>query len=356
MTTLIATADLHLTANPRDEYRWGVFRLLRELAADARDPRIAILGDLTDAKDRHPARLVNRVVSEIAKLAEVARVYVLAGNHDYVERSECFFSFLNHLHNVRFVHTRPRLVRWGGHRVLLAPHMPPDAREELAAALQRSNPVSGEPEPYSLVLMHQTVAGSVASNGARLDGLPPGLFGGHGVVLSGDVHVPQRVGPVEYVGSPYPVRFGDGADYRVVVLRLRAGGRKSAIKSVKTADLFPARAVIRAGGVREAKDAIKRLKRGDQARVEIRVPPGKAVTEEDVASLRRLAEARGVEVASLSVAREAADRPQRRGGGRAPRAPADRKALLEDFCRRKRLRPRVAALGKELLEEATDGA
>lgn len=356
MTTLIATADLHLTANPRDEYRWGVFRLLRELAEGARDPRVAILGDLTDAKDRHPARLVNRVVSEVARLAEVARVYVLAGNHDYVERSECFFSFLNHLHNVRFVHTRPRSVRWGNHRVLLAPHMPSDALDELATMLQRKNPVSGEPETYSLVLMHQTVSGSVASNGARLDGLPPSLFGGHGVVLSGDVHVPQRVGPVEYVGSPYPVRFGDKAECRVVVLRLRAGGRKSAIKSVKTAHLFPARTIIRVGGVRAAKDAIKRLKRGDQARVEIKVPPGKAVTEKDVASLRRLADARGVEVVSLSVAREVAERPQQQDEGRVPRAPADRKTLLEDFCRRKRLRPRVAALGKELLEEATDGA
>ena len=35
---------------------------------------------------------------------------------------------------------------------------------------------------------------------------------------SGDVHVPQKIGNIEYVGAPYPIRFGDNFTGRVVVI------------------------------------------------------------------------------------------------------------------------------------------
>lgn len=351
MRRVIVTADLHLTANPRDEYRWGVFDLLRELAEGHDDVRFVILGDLTDAKDRHPSRLVNRVVTSVERLAECGKVYILAGNHDYIERRECFFAFLNSLPGVRFIHSEPRVLRWGRRRVLFLPHMPGTAVGEIETALRPHNATTGDLEPFDLVFMHQTVEGSVASNGVRLGGLPRELFAPHGLVLSGDVHVPQRVGPVEYVGSPYPVRFGDEAECRVVVLTL---GRKVLKNSVSTVRRFPARVFIRVNGISRAKRALSRLKSGDQAKIELRLRPGRAATAEDVASLRAFASEAGVEVVSLAVTQEKPEDVEGLTEEQERHKPPDKLELLRDYCRRRRLRPRVAAVGRELLEEALD--
>ena len=94
MRPLIFT-DIHLTDNPREEYRWRVFDdaivqfLFLKKATD-----IMILGDLTDRKDNHSASLVNRLVRNVKRLAELAPVTVLMGNHDYLDPINPFFGFL----------------------------------------------------------------------------------------------------------------------------------------------------------------------------------------------------------------------------------------------------------------------
>jgi hypothetical protein len=72
----------------------------------------------------------------------------------------------------------------------------------------------------SLVFMHQSVIGSLTSNGYLMkEGLSPNYFKRfRGQVFSGDIHVPQNVGPVIYVGTPYSVRFNDHFKPRVIVL------------------------------------------------------------------------------------------------------------------------------------------
>jgi hypothetical protein len=60
----------------------------------------------------------------------------------------------------------------------------------------------------------------MASNGQRMEGelrsrLP---MADSCKYFSGDIHVPQVCGDVEYIGSPYPVHFGDTYTPRVLVL------------------------------------------------------------------------------------------------------------------------------------------
>ena len=71
------------------------------------------------------------------------------------------------------------------------------------------------PDCY-FILTHHTFAGAYAENGVGLRGLrlplrsPP--------IFSGDVRVPQRQGPVTYVGPPTLIRFGDSYQPRVILL------------------------------------------------------------------------------------------------------------------------------------------
>lgn len=220
----IITTDLHLTANPDDEYRWGLFPWLKEQAKENRAKSVAILGDLTDAKDYHSSVLVNRVVKSITSLLEVVpQVLILQGNHDYLKDGHPFFSFLNSIPGVKFI-TEP----WS------------DTEEELSALWlpHTKNPAKDwngytDLSWYSHIFMHQTFKGSVASNGQEMEGegmekvnwineqLVPEIW-------SGDIHVPQKMKFVEYVGSPYHVHFGDKYDPRAILLE--RGGRRRDLK------------------------------------------------------------------------------------------------------------------------------
>ena len=208
MFPAILTSDLHLTDAPCDEYRWSIFDRIAEHAKREKARSIIILGDLTDAKDRHSARLVRRVTYSIAQLADERDVHILKGNHDYVNEDYAFFSFLTLIDHVRFIETP---YDFGTPRCVFIPH----SRDP--EVLKQGLRLVDDKTVYCF--MHHTVGGAKASNGQVMQGDEIKFPRPSSVkYFSGDIHVPQRVGPLEYVGSPYPVHFGDTFGARIMVL------------------------------------------------------------------------------------------------------------------------------------------
>ncbi len=226
---ILFTSDIHLTDRYADEYRWGVFGKLRQVARDKGATVIAILGDVTDAKGGHSAALVNRIVSEIDSLAQEFEVYILKGNHDYTEEHIPFFRFLDLLPNVRFIND-PELIEVGGTRVLALPHAHGTATSrngEAGGAQGSANTLTGSKVvamakelDYDMIWIHNTVRGSTMANGRCMDNhgvdlvtqdkrRHAGVYDGQVPIIAGDVHVPQEVGPVTYLGAPHPICFGD---------------------------------------------------------------------------------------------------------------------------------------------------
>lgn len=204
----LLVSDLHLTANPRDAYRWELFKWMRvKVFKRYGVERLHILGDLTDAKDNHSSTLVNRIVDELATTAEMVEVDVLQGNHDYLKKDEAFFRFLDLIPGCRFIDQIRRDAD-----LLYLPHTRTPNEDWSAIPWNDS----------AYVMMHQTVTGSVASNGSQMEGeleasiLPQ--YKHRPKIYSGDIHVPQVIGDVEYVGSPYHVHFGDRFTPRAVLL------------------------------------------------------------------------------------------------------------------------------------------
>jgi UDP-2,3-diacylglucosamine pyrophosphatase LpxH len=230
MTKILFTSDIHLTDRYSDEYRFGVFGKLRRVAREQGATVIALLGDITDAKGGHSAALVNRITKEIDALAQEFEVYILKGNHDYTEEHLPFFGFLDLLPNVRFI-SDPEVIQVGDSRVLALPHAHSTATSRFgqAGGDQGSlNTLTGRrvtdlvrDEHYDMIWIHNTVRGSTMANGRCMDNhgvdLCPdeprrhtGLYEGAQVpIIAGDVHVPQEVGPVTYLGAPHPICFGD---------------------------------------------------------------------------------------------------------------------------------------------------
>ena len=247
---LIAT-DLHLTAAPSTEYRWGLFPWLAKMIKEHHVRTLLILGDITDAKDNHSAELANRVVAAFNGLP-IADIRILCGNHDWLKKGQEYFRFLNLIPAVEFI-TKPTEDS--------DPHGPisyflPYSKDPVAdwKGMDFSH--------YDLLFMHQTIKGAVASNGQEMDGEELPDFKGPRV-YSGDIHVPQVIGGLTYVGSPYHVHFGDNFEPRCLLLD----------KQGREVDLHfetISRVVVKVSGLRELRR--KKFKPGDQVKLRVELP------------------------------------------------------------------------------------
>ena len=90
----LLTSDIHHTSRAADAYRWDLWPWAREQITKNRLKALFILGDLTDNKDAHPAELVNRLVDEIQQTAKLCPIYILKGNHDFIDPTTPFFKFI----------------------------------------------------------------------------------------------------------------------------------------------------------------------------------------------------------------------------------------------------------------------
>lgn len=256
----LITTDLHLDDDPINEYRFDLFPWLAERAEAHKASHVFILGDLTTAKDRHSAKLVNRIAREIATLAKVTRVMLLRGNHDAIDPKEPFFRFLRQMPNVDYFRKAtlrgvPDLGKNGtAYDCWFLPHSRHPQKDFGDLDLNLAD----------FVFMHQTVDGAASENGMALSGVPRGMFKAPRMVFSGDVHVPQQVGNVTYVGSPYHVHFGD--NFKPQVLLLERLGVTHALR-------FPApsKVHLRVAGLKQLRSNSDAAS-GDHVKVTITLP------------------------------------------------------------------------------------
>lgn len=203
------TSDLHFTAKPEDAYRWELFPWLASKIDEYSLEWIIIPGDITDAKDNHPAVLVNRLVDELAALSKCVNVLMVMGNHDCIDPDYPFLGFLNYIPGLYFQSAGPCTYEIGNAVIGVMPHTenPEQKWQKARKHLFKK---------WDLGIMHHTVEGSLISNGERLHGTTTKYFEGC-PFISGDVHVPQQRSTITYVGSPYHVHFGDRFTPRVLV-------------------------------------------------------------------------------------------------------------------------------------------
>lgn len=207
---MLITSDLHLTANDADAYRFGVFKWLEKQLKKFEQDELLILGDITDFKDYHPAVLENRIVDELVQLTNLAHITILCGNHDYKKVQAPALAFLNEIDGIDFIYGEPVKLN----RKLFLPH----TRDPVSAW----NPNSSMFDDIDYVFMHESVIGSKTSEMYNIEsGISSKFFDflpKHIVIIAGDIHLPQRVGRVEYVGAPYRIRFGDNYKPRILLL------------------------------------------------------------------------------------------------------------------------------------------
>ena len=208
--TYLLIGDLHLTDKPRDAYRFKIFPWIRQMIVDHKVTTTIIMGDLTDQKDKHSAKLVRAITDGFLSLYDEMdyhqnTTYILKGNHDYIDPVNPFFNFLNYLPGVTFVSEPTALVD----SIFAIPHT--RSEDDFIAACKQG-------KDYEYLFIHQTITGAVSESGAALSGFSPSAFLPWAKVYAGDIHKPQTIGQVTYVGSPYSIRFGDNFTPRCILL------------------------------------------------------------------------------------------------------------------------------------------
>jgi hypothetical protein len=327
LKTLI-TGDLHLTTNPVDGYRWDIFPWLERQITNREISHLLILGDLTERKDEHPARLVHRLVRRLRILAKLCPIDILKGNHDYIDEATPFFGFLSGLRGITF-HTKPAEKKIGGMNCLFLPHV-----------RKWKTYREYDLKKYRRVFIHQAIEGAVGSNGHAVEGVPTRAFKDAHCVIAGDIHKPQTLlrGKFIYVGSPHPVNFGDDFKPRVLIDRghiidplPRVSIRKMVLHLTDPKE-------IRSSG----------LTRGDRAKVTLHLPRSEFIHwETHRAYLKDTAEEMGVELHDVKLAEIPSTGLVRRST--VPTS-TDRAEVFSRFCRRRNLVGGLVAVGSDLLE------
>ena len=251
MNALIIS-DLHLTERKQDAYRWEVFDHVKDFAEDKNIDYLFILGDLLDRKDRHPAELVNRLIDDLISCSNYFNsITILKGNHDYLKPDAPFLEFIRHLPNITWIDSPYR-----NNDILWLPHSrnPEEEWKDLNF------------ENLAYIFMHQSVIGSKVSNafemnhGLNLNWLTSRT---NAKIYSGDIHVPQKIGALTYIGTQHPVSFGD--DYQPRMLWLNGKEEISIdVQSIK-------RLVLKITTTKDLERLKnnKQLVKGDQVKVKV---------------------------------------------------------------------------------------
>ncbi len=213
MKTLVFS-DPHWNDNIRDSYRHDFVRVFHAIAKERAPDLVLCLGDLCEVKDKHSAWLVNKVVGHIHGLSRLCPMGILMGNHDYLMPGNPFYGFLGRLENVTWVGVA------ADSQTLMSGSLPRDFR---ALFLPHTRDWKRDWAKINLsghdwIFAHQTFNGADTGFGRKLEGIPLGALPPDASVVSGDVHPPQQLGQVTYVGAPYLINFGDDYSPRVLLL------------------------------------------------------------------------------------------------------------------------------------------
>jgi predicted phosphodiesterase len=199
----LVTSDIHISKNPIDVYRLVFLKeTLPALLDKYKATQLIVAGDITQDKDGHPASLVNEMVECFHNLSKKCEIIILQGNHDASNVQDPFFQFLSKFDNIKWI-SAPIVLD----NCLYLPH----TRD------YKKDWVGIDFEGHDFIIAHNTFGGTTV-NGQSLSGIPTNIFPDDAAVLSGDIHEPQQVDVVTYIGSPFLCSFGDDYQPRVLVL------------------------------------------------------------------------------------------------------------------------------------------
>lgn len=215
---ILLVSDTHFSDKPLARSRYKIFAALREFIEREKPTMLVHCGDIADNKNYHSAHLVNSVVCGFAELAGAMQahggeIHVLSGNHDFVPgEKQAFWNFLNYV-GVHYHHTAA-IVDTSAGRCAFYPY-----------GTLRDTPRAHSGSAAKFAFAHECFVGAKNNiggdipTGEQLDDFYNAIGVDNNTILfAGDIHSPQCVGKIQYVGAPYQTEFGCNYTGRCLVV------------------------------------------------------------------------------------------------------------------------------------------
>lgn len=213
---ILFCSDTHFDDKDRNEYRWGLFPWIKQVIQENNVSTLIHGGDVFHHGDRYTSRLINRFIDNIMDISTgLENIYILKGNHDEIDPNNPYLRWINNIPKLHFF-INPLDILIEDKKFLLLPHSrdPISTWESYKELIHQAD----------YITCHQTFNGAVSENGQQLEGVSASIFKEtKAKIYSGDIHKSQVLGNITYIGTQYPINFGDSGLFRAILLDPKTG-------------------------------------------------------------------------------------------------------------------------------------
>jgi DNA repair exonuclease SbcCD nuclease subunit len=227
---IVFATDFHLDACPAGyDLHADALKALEVVELESAGANLLVLGgDIFNTRRPTP-----RAYATVLRLLQTVAcpVILVQGNHDigtYGPLETVRTVGVQGIEEPEFVNerkvlvvTKPRIVGFGGRRLLIAPYMPQAACERPVGVVYSEAFKRAASENVVAAFCHLDIGGAYGAGGELPTGpqvMPEEAFELPCAVLNGHIHVAQKVRNVVMPGSLVPVAFGEGGSRAVAVL------------------------------------------------------------------------------------------------------------------------------------------
>jgi DNA repair exonuclease SbcCD nuclease subunit len=168
------------------------------------------LGDLFDRREYIDFDVLNSWRGRVFDRLKNYKFQILVGNHDcYYKNTNKINSLYELLYGYTWaeIHIDPVVMNFPENDVLFLPWISPENQKQSMDLIQSTN--------AKFVMGHLEVQGFKMNSGIESQhGLDPKIFDRFKRVLTGHFHCRSTNGKIVYLGSPYPMDWGDYGDLR----------------------------------------------------------------------------------------------------------------------------------------------
>lgn len=204
------TTDLHIDKRPDlgnapDGKNWmlsiglSILEQIQEVIETYHVTSFIHLGDLFEKKDKLPAEILIETKKKLEQFPSSCRIYHLMGNHDSLTGD---YSLVSLFDSIEVIHeTTPKEI--DGKLFFFIPFK--RNWEDFKNDFEKGKLIPN----LDFLCFHQSIPGAKYDNGQIITGEFLDYSSQTFKIFAGDIHTPQKIGDVQYLGCPYQRDFGE---------------------------------------------------------------------------------------------------------------------------------------------------